>query len=168
MDVLRGSRRFGSWVAVAVLLAACTGSPAGVAEPDTTQVQRTAGPSVAATAGAPTGAPHDSSDRPPLRLPEDLPAFQARIVADGEVTFAEYEEAVLATVGCLRAAGADVAGPYLKSDAGRFYETIRECLVGLGHDVPNSEPDELSAALDRWPDDYETCVDQAASTSPSG
>jgi len=41
--------------------------------------------------------------------------FQAALLADGVVDYAEYEEAVLATIGCLRDQGLQVFGPTLLS-----------------------------------------------------
>jgi len=52
-------------------------------------------------------------------LPEGLSAFQREMLEDGEVTFDEYERAVLAAMQCLRDAGIRTAGPDLVD--GRFY-----------------------------------------------
>lgn len=52
-------------------------------------------------------------------LPVGLSDFQRDLLGDGEVTFDEYERAVLAAMQCLRDAGIRTAGPELVD--GRFY-----------------------------------------------
>ncbi|HHQ49614.1 MAG TPA: hypothetical protein ENK19_12125 [Acidobacteria bacterium] len=112
----------GRTMAAAAVLAAtaCSGSPAGPAGPTTAMSVGLDGSPVATTAVVSSTTSVGVPDRSPPRLQDDLPEFQARIVADGEVSFAEYEEAVLATVRCLRARGVEVIGPYLESEAGRY------------------------------------------------
>jgi len=61
--------------------------------------------------------PGDSS----LRVPPGTSAFQRDILADGTVTFDEYERAVLETISCTRAAGVDV-GDLQLDDSGIFYD----------------------------------------------
>jgi hypothetical protein len=46
----------------------------------------------------------------------DASEFQAEIVADGEVTFTEYERSVLATLACARDRGLETFGPDLEPD----------------------------------------------------
>ena len=68
-------------------------------------------------AGCATTSPVVSSST----LPEGLPPFQREILADGVVTFAEYERAVFRTVQCIRELGYHVDGPKLGA-RGVFYE----------------------------------------------
>jgi hypothetical protein len=44
-------------------------------------------------------------------------AFQEEILADDVVTFEEYERAAFAATDCMKAAGVDVRGPFLESEA---------------------------------------------------
>jgi hypothetical protein len=49
--------------------------------------------------------------------------FQRELLADGEVTFAEYERATLATIDCLESAGLVVEGPHPRNGVdSRFLE----------------------------------------------
>lgn len=48
-------------------------------------------------------------------LPDAL-TFQSDILADGEVTFVEYERSVLATLACAESAGLEITGPILEAD----------------------------------------------------
>ncbi len=110
-------------VVVAVLVAGCrTGGVGGTDGRGATSVTA-AGNLPPAEGSSPSTTPTVSTSLRQAtapRLPEDLPEYQSGILADGEVTFAEYEQAVLATVECLRDRGVEVVGPYRESDAGRY------------------------------------------------
>lgn len=40
------------------------------------------------------------------------------------------------------------------------YAFAAQCMRDLGHDVPDAQPDTLSAAIAQWPDDYDRCLEQ--------
>lgn len=54
------------------------------------------------------------------QVARDTSAFQRAILADGKVTFAEYERAVLATVDCLKREGLQVTPPRPRDGDKRF------------------------------------------------
>ena len=76
--------------------------------------------------------------------------FQQQLLADGEVTFAEYEKATLAAMGCLERAGLVVDGPHPRNGFdSRFLE------FSYGYDeIP---PDELETMNRRMLDAGDEC-----------
>lgn len=72
-----------------------------------------------------TGPPPDIEDM--VLTPEDarsvvgrVPEFQADLLADGRLSFAEYRTAMLAYLGCIREEGGTVAGPPTLTSRGRL------------------------------------------------
>jgi hypothetical protein len=67
------------------------------------------------------------------------------ILADGSVTFQEYEESVLKTVDCIRAAGIAVAAPELRFQR-KYYR--------YDFEIPGASSDDLfplvEGCLDKW------------------
>ncbi len=57
----------------------------------------------------------------PMAVLAQTSEYQKPALADGQVTFAEYERAVLATVECLKGGGLTVDGPQAR-DGGRFLD----------------------------------------------
>ena len=60
--------------------------------------------------------------------------FQRELLLDGQLSFAEYEQAVLAALACMEEAGLDVEGPYPRSGDERFldFRFGGEALAGEG------------------------------------
>ena len=74
--------------------------------------------------------------------------YEAPLLSDGVVTFAEYEEAVLATVACLRQSGVVASDPTL-DQAGRIFV--------YSYEVSESESETLEDAQARADAVYSTC-----------
>jgi hypothetical protein len=55
------------------------------------------------------------------QVAQDSTRFQREILADGNVTFAEYERSTLATIRCLEAAGFVVEGPFPRNGTDTRY-----------------------------------------------
>ncbi len=79
-------------------------------------------------------------------LLEDVPTFQRVILEDGEVTPAEYEKAVLATMACVADAGYDVVPPRLDEQTGALYFFYESVVDDDGIDLADQE--------------YEGCYDE--------
>ncbi len=113
------------FAAVAIVAAACRGpaptaGPTGAATVDDPPAVSTTDPTISST-GPDTGS-FPSTTLPAAVLPppadgktgegsRELSDYQAAVLADGEVTFEEYEASVLATIACLQDAGIRTTGP---------------------------------------------------------
>jgi hypothetical protein len=77
--------------------------------------------------------------------------FQLELLADGEVTFAEYERATLAAIACLEGAGLVVDGPYPRNGVdSRFLE------YSYGFDeIPPDQRESMSQRMIAAGDDCE-------------
>ncbi len=175
---LRDASGFSSWARwipiLALTVAACTSQAGarGLATPDLSEFQRQiladgevtfAEMERAALAYAEcmreAGLQVDTTYR------EDISAYQYTFTAPSPEGFDDLVES--ADARCrprylieVERAWADQAGPTREEET-QFYEAIRQCLVDRGHAVPSSDRDELSAAYDRWPDDYDACFGEA-------
>ncbi len=68
---------------------------------------------------APSSSDAENRDTPvpsPAEWSGETSAFQDAILADGMVTFQEYEEAIYATSDCIASAGIDIEGPFLEAN----------------------------------------------------
>jgi len=75
------------------------------------------------------------------RLPDDPSPFEAALLADGHIDFAEYTRAYDAGVSCMREGGLNVDGPNLDS-GGRFYN------YSVSYDMSTDAPDDQLSTID--------------------
>jgi hypothetical protein len=101
---------------IVAVLAAATLLASGCSSPPAYDEAR---PRASTTLGAVDGrTPHDDAGfASPPPVDEAAADLQERVLADGEVTPAEYEQATQATVDCVRAEGYTVEGPARYPDA---------------------------------------------------
>lgn len=97
----------------------------------------------------------------------EVSGYQREVFADGVVEYAEYEEAVLRTVACMRDAGLVVADP-APSAGGRFLEYSYEVVAGSEAELPAATA-EADAAYVRCYVEFESLVGEAwlRQTAPS-
>ena len=96
-----------------------------------------------------------------------MSAYQREVFADGVVEYAEYEEAVLRTVGCMREAGLVVDDP-VPSSGGRFLEYSYEVVADSDAELAAATA-EADAAYARCYVEFEALVGEAwlRQTAPS-
>lgn len=80
---------------------------------------------------------------------QSLSKFQQEIFADGEVTFSEYESAMIATVECLLEAGVPAKGPILESN--NTYSFITSTPQGM-------TDEQMIAHVQKCEDEYSSVV----------
>jgi len=97
----------------------------------------------------------------------EVSEYQREVFADGVVEYAEYEEAVLRTVGCMREAGLVVDDP-VPSSGGRFLEYSYEVLADSDAELAAATA-EADAAYARCYVEFEALVGEAwlRQTAPS-
>ncbi len=107
--------------------------------------------------------------------------FQQNVLADGEVSFAEYEQAIDAAIGCMRDQGSTVIGPTPIMD-GRYINYCVQLAPGVDADIELCETEFLSFVLPVWSlqqvpsgdeaervrDEYSACVREAGLDVPEG
>lgn len=77
----------------------------------------------------------------PTRLPDAPSSFEAGLLTDGHIDFAEYTQAYDAGVSCMREGGLNVDGPNLDS-GGRFYD------YSVSYDMALDAPVDQLTAVD--------------------
>lgn len=154
------TRGFGPLVVAALVVGACSGNPSP-SVPVTSASPAEPGESTAAERGA------TFLEQWQARLPEYLnkaSAFERRLIADGVVTQAEHEEAIIAHLDCIRRAGfgnvsvtrtrsgmigvlsvADPrdSGPAVLACQGEFYTYSREGFRDTTWDPDGTEAEQL-------------------------
>ena len=115
--------------------------------------------SLGASCKASTLSPSEQNNTP--YLSENLSGFQARILVDGEVTFAEAESAYLGLIACLNQAGFEASGLETDEQGGFAFIT---------RDPPTSQALAFNKTMTRCELEYTSAVEvawaDATATSP--